>query len=161
MHVYILSHYLSISWSRTHFFLGKPEMSMDSSTSIRNNTYWLNLQANCATIWWGKTQIGPLLTSSEYFIFLRESLAKAFTNQSVPLTKARFQTKNKQPRCIKVGNWLLRIRLWDYKDDEIVRIITQRMLRLSLVFVHYLSEWRMGEKMGETWNFNKEGGHLG
>ena len=26
------------------------------------------------------------------------------TNQSVPFTKARFQNKNRRPRCIKVGN---------------------------------------------------------
>ena len=37
-----------------HIFSGKPEMSMNSSTSMRNNTYLVTLQANCATIWWGK-----------------------------------------------------------------------------------------------------------
>ena len=32
------------------FLSGKPEMSMDSSTSMRNDTYLLTLQVNCATI---------------------------------------------------------------------------------------------------------------
>ena len=30
---------------------GNPEMSMESSTSIRHNTYWLTLQANFAIVW--------------------------------------------------------------------------------------------------------------
>ena len=38
------------------------------------------------------------------FDFWQESLAKVLTNQSAPFTEARFQNKNKVPRCIKVGN---------------------------------------------------------
>ena len=38
------------------------------------------------------------------FDFLQESLAKVLTSQSAQFTKARFQNKNKRPRCIKVGN---------------------------------------------------------
>ena len=51
MHVYILSHYLSISRGRTRFFqVNLKLVSFDSSTSTRNDTYLLTLQANCATI---------------------------------------------------------------------------------------------------------------
>ena len=56
------------------------------------------------------------LTSSDYFVFLREGLAKVFTNQSAPFTKARFQNKNKQPGCIKVGsgplNLVIQLKQW-------------------------------------------------
>ena len=37
--------------------------------------------------------MAPLLTNSEYFVFLRESLAKVLTNQSVSLTKAQFHKR--------------------------------------------------------------------
>ena len=51
MHVYILSHYLSVSLGRTRFFqVNLKLMSFDSSTSTRNDTYLLTLQVNCATI---------------------------------------------------------------------------------------------------------------
>ena len=40
------------------------------------------------------------MISSDYFVFSRESLAKVLTNQSALFTKARFQNKNKRPRCI-------------------------------------------------------------
>ena len=44
MHVYILSHYLSISRGRTRFFqVNLKLMSFDSSTSTRNDTYLLIL----------------------------------------------------------------------------------------------------------------------
>ena len=85
------------------FLSGKPEMSMDSSTSMRNDTYLLTLQANCATICQMRkhtTPTRPQLTSSDYFC----DLAKVFSNQRAPFTKARFQNKSKRPRCIKVSN---------------------------------------------------------
>ena len=59
-----------------------------------NNIYLLTLQANCATIYQMRKHTMPTqpqLTSSDYFVFLRESLAEVLTNQSVPFTKARFQ----------------------------------------------------------------------
>ena len=52
------------------FLSGKPEMSMDSSTSMRNDTYFLTLQANCATICQMRkhtTPTRPQLTSSDHF----------------------------------------------------------------------------------------------
>ena len=36
--------------------------------------------------------------------FLRGSHTKVLTNQSAPITKARFQKENDRPRCIKRGN---------------------------------------------------------
>ena len=48
--------------------------------------------------------MSPQLTSSDYFVFLQESLAKVLTNQSVP-----FQNINKRLCCIKVGNGPLTI----------------------------------------------------
>ena len=55
--------------------------------------------------------MGPQLTNSEYFVFLRESLAKVLTNQSVPLTKAQFHQRiftTKKFGCLKIPicNWL-------------------------------------------------------
>ena len=48
--------------------------------------------------------INTTLTRPDYFLFLQESQAKVLTNQS----KHLFQNKNKRPRCIKVGNGLLK-----------------------------------------------------
>ena len=84
-----------------------PSLGRLWSTSMRNNTYLLTLQANCATICHMRkhtTPTRPQLTSSDCFVFLGESLAKVLTNQSAPVTKARFQNKNKRPRCIRVSN---------------------------------------------------------
>ena len=55
--------------------------------------------------------MGPPLTNSEHFVFLRESLAKVLTNQSVPLTKAQFHQRiftTKKFGCLKIPicNWL-------------------------------------------------------
>ena len=38
------------------------------------------------------------------FFFLRESHTKVLTDQSAPITKARFQKENDRPRCIRRGN---------------------------------------------------------
>ena len=65
-----------------HIFPGKPEMSMNSSTSMRNNTYLLTLQANCATIWWEKCDNSWLALTIK-FVFLQESLSKVLTNQNM------------------------------------------------------------------------------
>ena len=89
------------------FLSGKPEMSVNLSTSMRNNTHLLTLQVNWATICQMRkhtTPMWPQLTSPDYFVFLQESLAKVLTNQSAPFTKAPFQSINKRLRCIKVGN---------------------------------------------------------
>ena len=92
------------------FLSGRPECQW---TRPRNNTYLLTLQANCmrnTTICQMRKHTTPMrlqLTSSDYFVFLRESLAKVFTNQSAPFTKARFQNKNKKARSIKGSNSVL------------------------------------------------------
>ena len=76
---------------------GKPEMSMDSPTSMRNNSYLLTLQANFATICWMRKHTTPTLP--DFFLFLLESQAKVLTNQGTP-----FRSKQKKrTRCIKVG----------------------------------------------------------
>ena len=87
-----LSRHLTESYT---FLSGKPERN--SSTSMRNNTYLLTLRANCATICQMRkdtTPTRPQLISSDYFVFLQESLAKVLTSRSAPFSKARFQNKN-------------------------------------------------------------------
>ena len=75
---------------------GKPEMSMDSPTSMRSNIYLPTLQANCATICQVRKQTTP--TRPYYFLFLRENQAKALTNQSTP-----FISKQKQLTSLHQG----------------------------------------------------------
>ena len=58
---------------------GKREISMDSPTSMRNNSYLLTLQANFATICLMRKHTTPTLP--DYFLFLLESQAKVLTNQ--------------------------------------------------------------------------------
>ena len=50
---------------------------MDSPNSMRNNTYLLTLQANCATISQTRKHTKP--TRPDYFLFLREIQAKVLT----------------------------------------------------------------------------------
>ena len=76
---------------------GKREISMDSPTSMRNNSYLLTLQANFATICLMRKHTTPTLP--DYFLFLLESQAKVLTNQG---TKSGHKTKKQRPRCIKV-----------------------------------------------------------
>ena len=57
----------------------KREISMDSPTSMRNNSYLLTLQANFATICLMRKHTTPTLP--DYFLFLLESQAKVLTNQ--------------------------------------------------------------------------------
>ena len=57
----------------------KSEMSMDSPNSMRNNTYLLTLQANCATISQMRKHTTP--TRPDYFLFLREIQAKVLTER--------------------------------------------------------------------------------
>lgn len=94
---------------------------MALSTSIRYNTYWLSLHVNCATIWWGKTQIlmAPLLTNSEYFVLLRESLAKCWPIRVCHWQKHDFPSGSSQEKNLATLNtdlqlvgyvpWLMRV----------------------------------------------------
>ena len=74
-HVYFnLLHYLGISRSRARFFQVNLKCQWTPPMS-RNNSYLLTLQANCATICQMRkhtTPTRPQLTSSDYFVFLRE-----------------------------------------------------------------------------------------
>ena len=68
---------------------------MDSPTSMRNNTYLLTLQANCATISQMRKHTTP--TRPDYFLFLRENQAKV-------LTKSQHATHFKTKTNDHVGN---------------------------------------------------------
>ena len=97
--VHILSHYVGISWSRTRFFQVNLEFQWPHPLSWQIILiYWLCRQA----VRRGSTQrrrnhSWQALTILSFFV------AKVLTNQSAPFTKARFQNKNKRPRCIKDG----------------------------------------------------------
>ena len=76
------------------FLSGKPEMSMDSSTSMRNDTYLLTLQVNCATICQMRkhtTPTRPQLTSSDYFC--EKTWQKCWAIRARHLQKRDFKTK--------------------------------------------------------------------
>ena len=76
------------------FLSGKPVMPMDSSTSMKNDTYLLTLQANCDK---GKTQ--RRRDHSELFcLFASENLAKELTNQSTPFTSMISKQKQTHDR---------------------------------------------------------------
>ena len=69
-----------------HIFSGKPEMLMNSSTSMRNNTYLVTLQANCATIWWGKCD-NSWLALTIFCLFARKPVKSVDQSEHVFKTK--------------------------------------------------------------------------
>ena len=71
--------------------------NLNSSSSMRNNSYLLTLQAKCGTIWRGILK-WLALTILICLPSLRKSLAKVLTNQSTSVEKAPFQNKTKDNR---------------------------------------------------------------
>ena len=98
-----------------HIFSGKPEMSMNFSTSMRNNTYLLTLQANCATFWWEKCDHSWLALT--ILSFCKKACQKCWPIRTC------FQNKTKQARCIKVGNGPLKARVSFPKKQMLQKLV--------------------------------------
>ena len=99
-----------------HIFLGKPEMWMNSSTSMRNNTYLLILQANCATIWCEKCDNSWLALTIK-FVFLQESLSKVLTNQNM------FSKQNQMSMFHRGWQWAFKSKGFFSKKKMLQKIV--------------------------------------
>ena len=116
-----------------HIFLGKPEMWMNSSTSMRNNTYLLILQANCATIWCEKCDNSWLALTIK-FVFLQESLSKVLTNQNM------FSKQNQMSMFHRGWQWAFKSKGFFFLKRKCYRKLCWIYYELQMTWIHGLFE---------------------